>query len=71
MTPEHEAGRRRKLAETWVKRALEHNRLGDRPAALGCLATSVRVWPPLLLRTPGALLRRRRGTAESSRSGRR
>jgi glycosyltransferase involved in cell wall biosynthesis len=69
--PEHERDRRRKLAESWVKRALEHNRLGHRGAALRCLATSVRAWPPLLFRAPGALLRRQRGRAETSRSGRR
>jgi len=69
--PEHEAARRRKLAESWVKRALEHNRLGQRAAALRCLGTAVRVSPRLVLRAPGALLGRRRGTAETIRSGRR
>jgi glycosyltransferase involved in cell wall biosynthesis len=56
--PEHDAYRRRKLAQTWIKRALEHNRLGDRPAALRCAATGVLAWPPLLLRAPRAVLRR-------------
>jgi glycosyltransferase involved in cell wall biosynthesis len=65
--PEHDRQRRRKLAESWVKRALEHNRLGQRGAALRCLATAGRVWPPLVLSAPGAVLRRSRGRAETSR----
>jgi glycosyltransferase involved in cell wall biosynthesis len=69
--PEHEAERRRKLAESWVKRALEHNRLGRRGAALGALAAAVWISPALLVKAPGAVLRRRRGTAGTSRTGRR
>jgi glycosyltransferase involved in cell wall biosynthesis len=68
VSPEHEAERRRKLAETWVKRALEHNRLGQRPAALRCLARAARVSP---LSVPRALRDRRRDRAETSRRGRR
>jgi glycosyltransferase involved in cell wall biosynthesis len=64
---EHDRERRRKLGESWVKRALEHNRLGQRGAALRCLTTAGRVWPPLVLSAPGALLRRSLGTAETSR----
>jgi glycosyltransferase involved in cell wall biosynthesis len=69
--PEHEADRRRKLAETWVKRALEHNRLVQRPAALRSLAMAVRVSPGLLLKAPRAVSQRRRGRAETSPTGRR
>jgi glycosyltransferase involved in cell wall biosynthesis len=61
----HEGELRVKLAESWVKRALEHNRVGQRAQALRCLATAVRAWPPLALKAPGALLRRARGTAET------
>jgi glycosyltransferase involved in cell wall biosynthesis len=64
--PEHEPERRRKLAETWVKRALEHNRLVQRPAALRCLARAARVSP---LSVPRTLLDRRRDRAGTSRSG--
>ena len=69
--PELEDRRRRRLAETWVKRALEHERLSERAAARGSLRRSFAVWPfrPwlgaaaetrraaiwLLLRTPTAL----------------
>jgi glycosyltransferase involved in cell wall biosynthesis len=66
VAPEHEPARRRKLAETWVKQALEHNQLGQRPAALRCLARAARVSP---LSVPRALRGRRRGTAETSRNG--
>jgi glycosyltransferase involved in cell wall biosynthesis len=69
--PDYEADRRRKVAETWVKRALEHNRLLQRPAGLRSLAAAVRVSPGLLLKAPGALARKRRGTAETSPTGRR
>jgi glycosyltransferase involved in cell wall biosynthesis len=69
--PQHERRRRRKLAESWVKRALEHNRLAQRAAALRCLGRAVRVSPALLARAPGAVLSRRRGRAETSRTGRR
>jgi hypothetical protein len=69
--PEYEGERRRKLAGTWVKRALEHNRLLQRPAAVRALGAAVRVSPGLLLDAPGAVIRRRRGTAETNRSGRR
>ena len=67
--PEHETERRGKLAESWLKRALEHNRLGQRQAAVRCLGTAMRVSPRLVLRAPRALLARRRGTAETTRSG--
>jgi len=40
--PELEAARRQALAETWVKRAVEHARLGDRAAACRCLRESFR-----------------------------
>jgi glycosyltransferase involved in cell wall biosynthesis len=43
--PEHEAHLRRRLADTWVKLGLEHERLGDRDAARECLAESLRVDP--------------------------
>jgi hypothetical protein len=69
--PEYEGERRRKLAESWVKRALEHNRLVQRPAAVRALGTAVRVSPGLLLDAPGAVLSRRRGRAETTRSGER
>ena len=65
----YEAARRRKLAESWLKRALEHNRLGERPAALRCLAMAARSSPRLLVRTPGAVLRRRLDMAGTSRTG--
>jgi glycosyltransferase involved in cell wall biosynthesis len=71
VSPEYEAARRNKLAETWVKRALEHNRLVQRPAALRCLGTAMRVSPRLLLRAPGALMARRRDTGETTPTGRR
>jgi len=64
----YEGELRVKLAESWVKRALEHNRLGQRAQALRCLATAARTSPPLALRAPGAVLRRGRGAAETSRS---
>lgn len=67
VAPEHDRARRRKLAESWVKRALEHNRLVQRREAVRCLATAARVWPPLVLSAPGAVLRRSRGRAETSR----
>ena len=66
VAPEHEPARRRKLAETWVKRTLEHNQLGQRPAALRCLAKAARVSP---LSVPRALRDRRRDRAGTSRSG--
>jgi glycosyltransferase involved in cell wall biosynthesis len=69
--PELEAKRRDRVAGTWVKRALEHNRLGHRSAALRCLGMAVRVSPGLLLSAPAALMSRRRGTAETTRPGRR
>jgi glycosyltransferase involved in cell wall biosynthesis len=71
VSPEHEAKRRRKIAESWVKRALEHNRLVQRPAALRSLAAALRVSPGLVFKAPGAVLQRRRSTAETSRTGRR
>jgi glycosyltransferase involved in cell wall biosynthesis len=43
--PEYEAHRRRRLADTWVKLGLEHERLGARDAARECLAQSLRVDP--------------------------
>jgi glycosyltransferase involved in cell wall biosynthesis len=43
--PEHEAQLRRRLADTWVKLGLEHDRLGHREAARDCLAKSLRVEP--------------------------
>ena len=69
VAPQYDAARRRKLAETWLKRALEHNRLGERPAALRCLAMAARTWPPVLVSAPGAMLRRRLDTAETNRTG--
>jgi glycosyltransferase involved in cell wall biosynthesis len=63
---EHEPARRRKVAETWVKRALEHNRLAQRPAALRCLARAARVSP---LSVPRALRDRRRDRAGTTRTG--
>jgi hypothetical protein len=41
--PAHEAHLRRRLADTWVKLGLEHERLGDRAAARECLARSLRI----------------------------
>jgi glycosyltransferase involved in cell wall biosynthesis len=67
MAPEHDRTRRRKLAESWVKRALEHNRLAQRGDAARCLVHAARVWPPIALSVPGALLQRSRGRAETSR----
>jgi glycosyltransferase involved in cell wall biosynthesis len=67
VAPEHDRGRRRKLAESWVKRALEHNRILQRREALGCLAKAARAWPPIVLSAPSAVLRRLRGRAETSR----
>ncbi len=64
--PGYEPARRRKVAETWVKRALEHNRLAQRPAALRCLARAARVSP---LSVPRALRDRRRDRAETIRRG--
>jgi glycosyltransferase involved in cell wall biosynthesis len=43
--PEHRAQLRRKLADTWVKLGLEHERLDARDAARECLAESLRVHP--------------------------
>jgi len=62
----HERARRRKVAETWVKRALEHNRLAQRPAALRCLVRAARVSP---VSVPRVLRDRRRGRAGTTRSG--
>jgi glycosyltransferase involved in cell wall biosynthesis len=58
--PEHQAHLRRKLADTWVKLGMEHDRLGDRERARECLATSLRVQPfdPLRLREPRGERRR-------------
>jgi glycosyltransferase involved in cell wall biosynthesis len=67
VAPEHDRERRRKLAESWVKRALEHNQLGQRGAAVRCLAKAGRTWPPLVLSAPGAVLRRARGKGGTSR----
>ena len=67
VAPEQDRERRRKVAETWVKRALEHNRIEERGEALRCLATAARVWPPIVLSAPGAVLRRSRGRAETNR----
>jgi hypothetical protein len=69
VAPEDDRKRRRKLAETWVKRALEHNRLVQRGQALRCLVRAPRIWPPLLLSAPAAVLRRLRGRAGTSRPG--
>ena len=66
VAPEHARARRRKVAETWVKRALEHNQLGQRPAALRCLARAARVSP---LSVPRVLRDRRRDRAGTSPSG--
>ncbi len=41
--PSFEAHRRRRLAESWVKLGLEHERLDDRPAARDCLSKSLAV----------------------------
>lgn len=71
VAPADDALRRRKQAESWVKRALEHNRLGDRRAALRSLAAGVRAWPPLVFSAPRGLVRRARGRAGTSLSGRR
>ena len=57
VAPEHERLRRRKLAGTYVKRAREHNRLGERAAAVRTL-----------LRAPAALLPRARGRAGTTPS---
>jgi glycosyltransferase involved in cell wall biosynthesis len=43
--PEHQAHLRRKLAETWVKLGIEHERLGARAEARECLAESLRIQP--------------------------
>lgn len=58
--PELEWRRRDALAETWVKRAVEHARLEDRQAARECLRESFRV-------APLARRRLRRGTGEKQR----
>jgi glycosyltransferase involved in cell wall biosynthesis len=42
---QHEPHLRRKLADTWVKLGLEHERLGDRAEARECLARSLRIAP--------------------------
>jgi glycosyltransferase involved in cell wall biosynthesis len=65
--PEHDDARRAKLAETWVKLALENRRLGDHLRAARCLATGLRLRPQLLLTAPGAAMRRRRDMARNSR----
>jgi glycosyltransferase involved in cell wall biosynthesis len=57
VAPEHERLRRRKLAGTYVKRAKEHNRLGQRRAALRALLS----WPR------ARLGRGRAGTSPSAR----
>jgi glycosyltransferase involved in cell wall biosynthesis len=58
--PEHRALLRRKLADTWVKLGLEHERLGARNAARECLERSLRVAPfePRRLRGPRGERRR-------------
>jgi glycosyltransferase involved in cell wall biosynthesis len=58
--PEHEPQLRRKLADTWVKLGLEHERLGAREKARECLAESLRVerFDPHRLREPRAERRR-------------
>lgn len=58
--PEHQVQLQRKLAHTWVKLGLEHERLGERDAARECLAKSLEVEPfdPRRLREPRAERRR-------------
>jgi glycosyltransferase involved in cell wall biosynthesis len=43
--PRHAPHLRRKLADTWTKLGLEHERLGHRASARDCLAESLRVHP--------------------------
>lgn len=58
--PELEECRRRALADTWAKRAVEHVRVGEPAAARSCLRESFRVWPL-------APRRLRRGAGEKRR----
>lgn len=46
VAPAHEPRRRRRLAETWLKLAFEHERLGDYAAARHSLRASLRLRPP-------------------------
>jgi glycosyltransferase involved in cell wall biosynthesis len=65
--PAHERDRRRRVGDTYLKRAREHDRLGQRTAAARCLAQAVRHRPSILLRVPPALGERWRGTAGTTR----
>ena len=60
LSPPFEAHRRRRLAESWVKLGLEHERLTARAAARDCLAKSLEVDPfdPARLRAGSAEKRR-------------
>lgn len=60
VAPEHEAGRRRRLASSLMGEAREHERLGDRDAALRCLRASLRARP---------IHPWRRGTGDRMRAG--
>jgi glycosyltransferase involved in cell wall biosynthesis len=57
---EHQAQLRRKLADTWVKLGIEHERLGARDVARDCLTKSLRLHPfdPRRLRQPRGERRR-------------
>jgi hypothetical protein len=58
--PAYEADRRRRLAETWVKLGLEHERLEDRAAARRCLGKSLRIHPVDVRRVGRGRAERRR-----------
>ena len=59
--------RRRKVGESLVKRAWEHRRLGQSLAALRCLGAAGLAHPPVALRASAEAVRRRRGTAGTTR----
>ena len=63
----YERSRRRRIGDTYLKRAREHDRLGQRGAAARCLAEAIRARPSIVLRVPPALRERWRGRAGTTR----
>jgi glycosyltransferase involved in cell wall biosynthesis len=63
----YERSRRRTIGDTYLKRAREHDRLGQRGAAARCLAEAIRARPSIMLTVPPALRERWRGRAGTTR----
>jgi len=63
----YERLRRRRIGATYLKRAREHDRLGQRTAMVRCLARAIQAEPGIGLTLPGALMERWRGRAGTIR----